>query len=265
MEALGQLSPQKWLQHKDTVTVMAALTAKGAKARFAGGCVRDAVLQLPVNDVDIAIDCPPETTMSLLKEAGIRCIPTGIEHGTVTAVLEDYSFEITTLRKDKETDGRHAIVNFTDDWDVDAARRDLTINALYADMDGAVYDPWNGLADLGNRRVRFVGNAEERINEDVLRLLRFFRFWGRFGKAPADTDALLACRKLANRIPELSGERIRSEMLRILEGEDPGGVLVLMRGEDVTPWLFPCEIKPGRLRVLAWLESRGGRSRRCSR
>ncbi len=257
MEALGQLSPQDWLQHSDTRTVMQALQARGATARFAGGCVRDAILGLPVHDVDIAIDCAPEETMALLQAAGIRAIPTGLAHGTVTAVLPDHTFEITTLRKDIETDGRHAVVDFTDDWDADAARRDLTINALYADLDGTVYDPCHGLADLGAGRVRFVGNAEHRIGEDVLRLLRFFRFYGRFGKPPANPDALSACRKLAHRIPELSGERIRSEMLRILAGHDPGEVLVLMRGEGVTPWLFSHDINPGRLRVLAWLESRG--------
>jgi len=261
MEAVGQLSPQDWLVHPDTKAVMSALMSpydgKCATARFAGGCVRDAVLQLPVQDVDIAIDCPPQTTLQILKNAGIKAIPTGIDHGTVTAVMPAYSFEITTLRRDVETDGRHAIVAYTQDWIEDASRRDLTINAMYADLDGAIYDPWNGLADLGARRVRFVGKPEDRINEDVLRLLRFFRFYGRFGSPPADIDALLACRKLAHRIPELSGERVRSEMMRIMAGKDPGGLIVLMAGEGVTQYLFPTEINPGRLRVLAWLESRG--------
>jgi len=257
MEAVGQLSPQAWLSHADTQTVMSTLQAQGATARFAGGCVRDAVLQLPVQDVDIAIDCTPQTTLQLLKDAGIKAIPTGIDHGTVTAVMPSYNFEITTLRRDVETDGRHAVVAYTEDWIEDASRRDLTINAMYADLDGAIYDPWNGLADLGARRVRFVGKPEDRINEDVLRLLRFFRFYGRFGSPPADIDALLACRKLAHRIPELSGERVRSEMMRIMSGTDPGGLIVLMTGEGVTQYLFPTEINPGRLRVLAWLESRG--------
>ncbi|MGE4527192.1 MAG: CCA tRNA nucleotidyltransferase [Rhodospirillaceae bacterium] len=257
MDPVGQIASQDWLVHPDTRAVMAALSARGAVARFAGGCVRDAVLGLPVHDVDIAVDCPPAETMSLLAAAGIRAVPTGFAHGTVTAVTPSRAFEITSLRHDVETDGRHAVVAFTGDWEADAARRDLTINALYADAEGAVYDPCDGLADLGARRVRFVGEAERRIAEDGLRILRFFRFFGRYGAPPADAAALAACRKLAPMLDALSGERVWAEMRRILAGPDPGEVLLLMRGEGLTDRLMPGALEPGRLRVLAWLETRG--------
>lgn len=257
MLPLGQLPPQDWLTQPDTRTVMAALAARGATARFAGGCVRDALLGRPVADVDIAIDVPPEETLALLAAAGIRAVPTGLAHGTVTAVLPGRSFEITTLRRDVETDGRHAVVAFTDDWAADAMRRDLTINALYADADGAVYDYCEGLADLGARRVRFVGDAAARVEEDVLRILRFFRFFGRYGAPPPDVEALAACRRFAPRIAGLSGERIAREMLKILSGPDPAEVILLMRGEGVARQVLPEPFAPGRLRVLSWLETRG--------
>ncbi len=257
MHAVGQLSPQDWLGHPDTRAVIGALSADGATARFAGGCVRDAVLGQPVRDIDIAIDRPPQETLRLLAEAGIRALPTGFDHGTVTALMPSRGFEITSLRRDVETDGRHAVVAFTDDWEADASRRDLTINALYADLDGAIFDPCDGLADLGARRVRFVGDAERRIEEDALRILRFFRFHGRYGVPPADAAALAACRKLVPRLADLSGERVRAEMFAILEGPDPGAALLLMRGEGVTHWLLPEPVAPGRLRMLAWLEERG--------
>jgi poly(A) polymerase len=257
MQAVGQLSPQEWLSHADTRRVIAALTAEGATARFAGGCVRDALLNLPVADIDIAIDRPPEETLRLLKAAGIRAIPTGIDHGTITAVTPSRHYEITTLRRDVETDGRHAVVAFTDDWAADAMRRDLTINALFADIEGRVFDPVDGMADLGARRVRFVGHAETRIAEDVLRILRFFRFHGRYGAPPADADALAACRRLAPKIADLSGERVRDEMLKILGGHHPAEVIVLMRGEGVTRWVLPESLDIGRLRLLSWLEERG--------
>jgi len=257
VEPVGQLSPQDWLVHPDTRAVIAALAADGACPRFAGGCVRDALLGRPVHDVDIAVDRPPAEVTRLLTAAGIRAVPTGFSHGTVTAVTPSRPFEITSLRRDVETDGRHAVVAFTDDWLADASRRDLTINALYADPDGAVYDPFDGIADLGARRVRFVGDADSRIAEDALRILRFFRFFGRFGAPPADPAALSAIRRQAPLLDGLSGERVRAEMLGILEGSDPGGVLLLMRGEGLIPHLLPEPIDAGRLRLLAWLETRG--------
>jgi len=255
-EPVGQLPPQPWMQAPETQAVIAALTAEGAEVRFAGGCVRDAVLGRPIRDIDIATHEPPERVMELLGKAGIRVIPTGIAHGTVTAVVNHEHFEITTLRRDVETFGRHATVAFTDDWTEDAARRDLTINAMFATPDGMIYDPYEGLLDLGAGRVRFVGKAMQRIEEDLLRLLRFFRFQAYYGKPPADLEALLACRALAHRLPELSGERVSGELFKLLLAPDPAAVLLLMRGEKVLGHLLPEAGTFGRLRLLVFLETR---------
>ncbi len=255
-EPVGQLPPQAWMRAPETRAVIAALTADGAEVRFAGGCVRDSVLGRPINDIDIATLDPPTTVMALLERAGIRVIPTGLAHGTVTAVIGHAHYEITTLRRDVENFGRHARVEFTDDWAADAARRDLTINALFARPDGMIFDPFDGLADLGAKRVRFVGNARQRIEEDVLRLLRFFRFNAHYGKPPADLDALLACRALAPRLGELSGERIYGELAKLLLAPDPAAALLLMRGEQVLEHLLPEADQFGRLRLLVFLETR---------
>ena len=164
----GKISPQPWLTAPETRTVIEALTADGTEVRFVGGCVRDAMARRPVTDVDIGTPDKPETVIGLLEKAGIKAVPTGIEHGTVTAVVGDRKFEITTLRRDVETDGRWAKVTFTDDWTIDSERRDLTINALSATPDGDVYDPHEGISDLAYGNVRFVGLASDRIEEDVL-------------------------------------------------------------------------------------------------
>lgn len=253
---VGQLAPQAWMAAAETQAVMAALMAEGAEARFAGGCVRDSVLGRPVNDIDIATHEPPERVMELLAKAGIKAIPTGIAHGTVTAVIGQAHYEITTLRRDIETDGRRATVAFTDDWTEDAARRDLTINAMFARADGSVIDPFEGMADLGVGRIRFVGKASQRIEEDVLRLLRFFRFYAHYGRPPADIDALMACRLLAHRLPELSGERVSGEMLKLLLSPDPAKVLLLMQGERVLEHVLPEAKSFGPLRILTFLETR---------
>ena len=163
-----------------TRAVMDALSADGGEARFVGGCVRDTITGQVVHDIDIATHEPPDRVMALLQRANLKAVPTGIAHGTVTAVVDKEHFEITTLRLDVATDGRRADVAFTEDWVEDAARRDFTINALSMTMDGIVHDPFGGLDDLDNGRVRFVGDPETRIKEDVLRILRFFRFHGKF-------------------------------------------------------------------------------------
>jgi len=186
MARASELPPQPWMKAPATLRVIAALKAKGAEVRFVGGCVRDALLGRAVKDIDIATHDAPEIVMALLADAGIEAIPTGISHGTVTAVLGKDHFEITTLRRDVETDGRRARVAFTEDWAADAARRDLTINAIFAAPDGALYDPFGGLEDLKAGRIRFVGDARTRIQEDVLRLLRFFRFYVHYGRPPMD-------------------------------------------------------------------------------
>ncbi|MDR3437220.1 CCA tRNA nucleotidyltransferase [Telmatospirillum sp.] len=254
---VGQLPPQDWMQAASTQAVIAALTADGSEPRFVGGCVRDAVLGRPIRDIDIATHSPPERVMELLHAAGIRAIPTGIAHGTITAVIGKAHFEITTLRCDVETFGRHARVEFTDDWTADAARRDFTINAMFCRPDGMIYDPFDGLADLGAGRVRFVGNAMRRIDEDVLRLLRYFRFQAHYGRPPADIDALAACRAQAPKLATLSGERCCGEMMKLLQAPDPAAALLLMRGERVLAHLLPEAGDFGRLRVMVFLETRG--------
>lgn len=257
-EPIGQLSPQDWMRAADTRAVIAALSADGAQVRFVGGCVRDAVKNRPIRDIDIATPDPPERVMALLGAAGIRAVPTGLAHGTVTAVIGEAHFEITTLRRDVATDGRHAQVAFTDDWIADAARRDFTINALSADPDGRVFDPFNGLADLGAGRVRFVGNPLRRIEEDTLRLLRFFRFHAYYGRGAAcDVTALAACRQMASRLADLSGERVAAELLRLLGADDPATILLVMQGVGVLAAILPEGEDITRLRQLAWLERRG--------
>ncbi len=257
MEPTGKIAPQDWMTRRSTRAVLEALGAGGAAARFVGGCVRDAVAGRAVTDVDIATPEPPERVTALLEAAGLKAVPTGIKHGTITAVSGGIPFEITTLRIDVETDGRHARVAFTDDWIADAARRDFTINALSATPDGDVYDPFGGLKDLARGRVRFVGVARQRIEEDLLRLLRFFRFQAAFGKPPPDGEALAACRAMAPRLGELSAERVRRELFRILLGPDPAETIGLMRGERILDSILPEAGDTGRLRMVAWLETRG--------
>ncbi len=257
---VGQLPPQPWMTSPKTSAVMTALTCNGAEARFIGGCVRDAVLNRTVHDVDIATPEPPEAVIALLRQARIKAVPTGIAHGTITAIMEGSPFEITTLRLDVETDGRRARVAFTDDWVADAARRDFTVNALSCDKDGAIYDYFHGLDDLGQGRIRFVGDAQARITEDRLRLLRFFRFYAHYGRPPPDPDALAACREHAAALKDLSGERVRVEMLKTLLAPDPAGVVGLMRDQGVLRHLLP-EARGGArdlggLRMLSWLETR---------
>lgn len=239
MTPAGRIDVQAWMRTPEIGAVLAALGADGAAVRFVGGCVRDAVLGRSVRDIDIATPDTPETVMRLLGAAGIKVVPTGIDHGTVTAVTGGAHFEITSLRRDVETYGRHARVAYTDDWAEDAARRDFTMNALFCDVDGTLYDPCGGLADARAGRVRFVGDAAARIEEDVLRLLRFFRFQAHYGRRPPDRDALAACRALAWRLPELSGERLRAELLRLLEARHAVEVLELMRDEDILSHVLP--------------------------
>ncbi len=252
---LGKLPPQAWMTRPATRAVMDALTAEGDAARFIGGCVRDALVDRPVKDIDIATPLSPETVMARLEAAGLKAVPTGLRHGTVTAVADGQPAEITTLRRDVRTDGRRAEVAFTDDWEADARRRDFTMNALSATIDGDVYDYTDGLADLSAGRVRFIGPPEDRIREDYLRILRFFRFFAHYGRSPADPAALTACRRLADHLTTLAAERIRDELLRILDSPDPGSVVKLMQGEGVLPVILPEAAHVDRLRMLAWLET----------
>lgn len=254
MTPAARLAPQPWMTAPESRAVLAALAAGGADARFVGGCVRDAWLGRPVKDIDIATHAPPSLVMELLAAAGIRAIPTGIAHGTVTALSGGKPYEITTLRRDVESFGRHARVEFTDDWVEDAARRDLTMNALSCTADGLIHDPFGGLGDLAAGRVRFVGDARRRIAEDVLRLLRFFRFQAHYGRGEPDAEAMAACVALAPRLPTLSGERVRGELFRLLTAPDPAAVWRLMIDRGVMGHLLPTATATERLDRLARLE-----------
>lgn len=251
MEPATRIEPSDWMCDPETVSVFEALAAP---ARFVGGCVRDMMLGRQVTDIDIATTLPPDEVTRRLAAAGIRAVPTGIDHGTITAVTAHRHFEITTLRIDVRTYGRRADVAFTDDWAADAARRDFTVNALYCDRDGAVYDPVGGLDDLHARRVRFVGDPDQRIAEDVLRLLRFFRFHAQFGEAPLDPGGLTACRAAAHLLPSLAGERIAHELRKLLLTADPATTLVIMAGNGVLAPVLPEAKAIDRLAALITVE-----------
>jgi poly(A) polymerase len=224
------LAAQAWLRAPASRKVVAALEADGRPARFVGGCVRDGLLGLPDagRELDIATPERPQEVIRLLERAGLPAIPTGLAHGTVTTIADGRPFEITTLRRDVACDGRHAEVEFTDDFALDAARRDFTINAMSCDRAGRLYDYFGGRADLAARRIRFVGDPAARISEDYLRILRFFRFFAHYGRPPADPEALAACRAAGPELRRLSGERIQAEMVRLLEAEAPLTALRLM-------------------------------------
>lgn len=253
-----QLPPQPWLTAPATLAVVAALEAGGGAVRFVGGCVRDALLGRPVKDLDLATHDPPAVVMEKLKVAGIHAIPTGIAHGTVTAVIGTEHFEITTLRVDVETDGRWAKVAFTNNWAEDAARRDFTINAISAEPNGRLHDPFGGLDDLSRGRVRFVGDARARIREDVLRLLRFFRFQAHYGRSPPDGEALAACRELAPLLPGLSGERVAGELIKLMVAADPSPTVALMIEAGALDYWLPETQHLDALRRLPQLEGASG-------
>ncbi|MGW8203116.1 CCA tRNA nucleotidyltransferase [Sphingomonas bisphenolicum] len=223
------LPDAEWRHRSGLDGLFAALEAAEGKARFVGGAVRDGLLGLPVNDLDIATTLGPQDVVDRLKRAGIKAVPTGIDHGTITAVLPDGPVEITTLRRDVSTDGRRATIAYTDDWREDAARRDFTINALYADpLTGAISDYFGGIADLEARRLRFIGDASARIAEDHLRILRYFRFLARYGDNELDSIAYDACVAAANSLMALSRERIADELLKLLGVAAPVHALRLM-------------------------------------
>jgi poly(A) polymerase/tRNA nucleotidyltransferase (CCA-adding enzyme) len=237
------IAPPSFLAEPGLVAVLRALP----EARVVGGAVRDALAERPVADVDLATPSPPDTVTRALQAAGIRAVPTGIEHGTVTAVVGGRGFEITTLRRDVATDGRHASVAFTGDWREDAARRDFTINALSMTRDGAVFDYFGGIADLHAGIVRFVGDPAARIAEDYLRILRFFRFHARYGTGAPDPAALAAIRAGVGGMTILSVERVWSEFFRILSAPDPCGAVCLMAELGVLVAVMPEGAGPARL------------------
>lgn len=228
-----------FLRDPATNAVMDAISPADAdRARFVGGCVRNAIQDEPVEDVDIATQLTPDETLAALKAASIRAIPTGIEHGTITAVVDGAPFEITSLRKDVTTDGRRAVVAFTTDWMLDAARRDFRLNAIYARRDGSLFDPWNGVADALARRVVFIGDPDQRLAEDVLRLLRFYRFNAWYGSA-LDEAGHDACIRAAPNLAELARERVWKELKKLLAAPDPGAVFKAMHLGHVFKPVWP--------------------------
>ena len=229
----------EWLQCEQSLALMELFASHGHTARFVGGAVRNALLGEPVNDLDVAVDALPQTVMELAQSAGFKAIGTGLSHGTVTVVIGDKTYEVTTLRIDMKTYGRHADVAFTQSWAEDAARRDFTINALYAGADGVVFDPLGGYGDLVARRVRFIGDPRARITEDSLRILRFFRFSAQYGAGEVDgaqeVDAagLAACVELQQGLRSLSAERIGAELMRLLRMPRAAQVLVIMHAHGL--------------------------------
>ncbi len=235
-----RLDAGKWRRRRGMARLLDALGADEGLTRYVGGAVRDELLHLPVNDVDLATRLRPEEVVERLEAMKIRAVPTGIDHGTITAVSNGHAVEVTSLRRDVATDGRRATVAFTDDWEEDAARRDFTINALSADPEtGEIFDYFQGLEDLNARRVRFIGNPYQRIAEDHLRILRFFRFHARFGEGEPNADALGACTARANDLMALSRERIADELLKLLSVSDPTPTIRIMLKRSILRPVLP--------------------------
>ncbi len=244
-----------WLKNEASQRVCRMLSQAGHQVFFVGGCVRNALLGQAVSDLDLATDAVPSRVQKFAKEAGIKCIPTGIDHGTVTLVVDDFPFEVTTFRNDLSTDGRHATVGFSTSMEDDARRRDFTMNALYADKDGHVFDPVNGLPDLYARRVVFIDDANQRIKEDYLRILRFFRFYAWYGDATngLDQEGLAACASNVDGIDGLSKERIGQELLKLLGAPNPAPAVSAMGHAGALMRILPGAETSG-LAVLVHLE-----------
>ena len=245
-----RLDAAKWRKRRGMTRVLQALGAEEGLTRYVGGAVRDDLLGLPVSDIDLATRIKPDEVMARLQKARIKAVPTGIDHGTITAVSDGRAVEITTLRRDVSTDGRRATIAFTDDWQEDAARRDFTINALSADpVSGELFDYFGGLADLEHRHIRFIGDPLQRIAEDHLRILRFFRFHARFDAGEPDPAALDACTARANDLMALSRERIADELLKLLGVANPAPTVGVMLQRNILKPVLP-EIEPERLSDL---------------
>lgn len=258
MSEPSSIGLKPWMQAPETRAVMAALEAAGGagSARFVGGCVRNAVIGRPVADIDIATTLTPDKVTAALKAAGLKAVPTGVEYGTVTAVSGGKPFEITTLRRDVETDGRRAVVAYTDDWAEDAARRDFRLNALYADGEGRLFDPTGeGEADARAGRIVFVGDPETRIAEDGLRILRFFRFLAWYGKGEADAEGLAACERMKGALISLSAERVAKELLQLLGADDPRPAVRLMAATGILSLVVPAAHGLARFEHLVEIES----------
>ncbi len=249
-----------WFEAPETQAVFAALNLHGHQTRAVGGAVRNTLMGLPVDEVDFATTATPEEVTELAHTAGLKPVPTGLQHGTVTVVVAHKPFEVTTLRQDVETFGRHANVKFTRDWAMDASRRDFTINALYASADGAVHDPLGGYPDVIAKRVRFIGSARERIREDYLRILRFFRFTANYGCEP-DPDGMSACIVERDGLTRLSAERVRAELMRILAAREPLRALEPMSEAGFLTLLLGGVVRVSHAVRMVALEAANGLSR----
>jgi len=236
---MTSVADEGWFQDPGLKRVLALLNEDAGEARVVGGAVRNSLMGIPVSDMDIATSLLPQDVQARAEGAGIKCVPTGIKHGTVTLVVDGHPFEVTTLRRDVETDGRHAQVEFTTDWRADAWRRDLTINALYADQSGLVHDYTGGLEDIEKANIRFIGDAAERIGEDHLRILRFFRFFAHYGRGRPDAQGIKASAAAKEKIRTLSSERVWSEMKKLLSATDPFRALLWMRTAGVLTVVLP--------------------------
>lgn len=248
------LASAPWLASPAAQRVLSTIEAGGFEARCVGGVVRNALLGLPVTDIDIATTALPETVMRLAEQAGLGVAATGLKHGTVTVIVDHHPFEVTTLRRDVETHGRHATVEFTDDWSADARRRDFTMNALYCDARGVVHDPLGGYSDLLQRRVRFIGDAADRIQEDYLRILRFFRFTAQYSEDRADAEGLAACTRLRDGLRKLSRERIHQELSRLLVARRACALIEAMRDHGILQEVLPAAPSLGVMARLVEIE-----------
>lgn len=255
---IPSLAQASWLQASETQHVFKALVDQGFDARAVGGAVRNSLLGEPVDDVDIATTATPTQILDAAQKAGLKAVATGFDHGTITVIAASTPFEVTTLRQDIETDGRHARVRFTDDWHADARRRDFTINALYCDRDGQVFDPVNGHSDIKAHIVRFIGDPDERIQEDVLRILRFFRFTAKYGDGHCEPNGLAACRKLRSGLDQLAGERINAELSKLLVAPHAPAVTYAMDDAQILARLFHPVCNIDQLRHLAAIDTSRG-------
>lgn len=254
-DSLGQ---RPWMTAPETAAVMDALEGAGGAdcARYVGGCVRNTLVGRPVDDIDIATVLTPDEVTQAVEAKGLRAVPTGVDHGTITAICNGRPFEITTLRRDVSTDGRRAVVAFTQDWLEDAERRDFTLNALYALRDGTIFDPTgHGVDDAKAGRIVFVGAPEQRLREDYLRILRFFRFLAWYGKGPPDPAAVKACARLKSHVTTLAAERISKELLKLLAAEDPREAVELMLKTGVLELVLPEPINVDRFKGLVEIET----------
>ena len=254
-EPLTSLAGAAWLNCPALGKVFAAFAKSSIEVRVVGGATRNALLQKPISDIDLATPARPELVTEIATKAGLAVHPTGIDHGTVTVVADGAAFEVTTLRRDVETDGRRAVVAFTDDWLEDAMRRDFTINAIYAAPGGTIFDPVGGLDDLKAQRVRFIGEATDRIHEDYLRILRFFRFTAQYGRGAPDPVGLAACSSLKSGLAKLSSERIGAEIMKLLDAPRAAGIAAVMAENGILDIVFGAPAYPDRLARLHQIET----------